>query len=150
MRHRNAGRKLSRNGSSRRALFRNLVTSLLRHEQVRTTEAKAKELRPVAEKVITLARRAPSLDGLEGEALQVAKAARVHLIRQAGLIVNDKAVLTRLFTEYSTRYASRPGGYIRIVKMGARPGDNAPMALVALVHDGQTPEGPPVPESDAV
>jgi len=147
MRHRNAGRKLSRNGSARRALFRNLVTSLLRHEQVRTTEAKAKEIRPIAERIITLARRAPSLDGLEGEALQSAKARRVHLIRQAGLFVNDKGVLTRLFTEYSARYATRPGGYTRVIKMGPRPGDNAPMALIALVQDGQSPDGPPSPSA---
>jgi large subunit ribosomal protein L17 len=138
MRHRNAGRKFGRNSTSRKAMFRNLVTSVLRHEQVRTTEAKAKEARRFVERVITLGTRAPSLAELEtlsGEDLAAAKAARVHAIRQARLVVNDPAVLARVFSEYADRYRARPGGYTRVVKMGARPGDNADMAILQLVRD---------------
>ncbi len=142
MRHRKAGRKFGRNSASRKAMFRNMVTSLLRHEQIRTTEAKAKELRSYAEKVITLGRRAPSLadlDGLSGEALDAAKAKRVHAIRRARRWVNDADVIDRIFGEYATRYANRPGGYTRVVKAGARPGDNADMAIIQLVREGDAP-----------
>lgn len=142
MRHRKAGRKFGRNSSSRKAMFRNMVTSLLRHEQIRTTEAKAKELRGYAERVITLGRRAPSqadIDALEGDAKQQAAADRVHAIRQARLWVNDKEVLHRIFSEYAERYKDRPGGYTRVIKAGARPGDNADMAIIQLVGDNDAP-----------
>ena len=142
MRHRKTGRKLGRNQSARKAMFRNMVTSLMEHGQIRTTEAKAKELRRYAEKVITLGRRAPSLadlDGLSGEALDAAKAKRVHAIRRARRWVNDADVIDRIFGEYATRYANRPGGYTRVVKAGARPGDNADMAIIQLVREGDAP-----------
>ena len=142
MRHRKAGRKLGRNSTHRKAMFRNMVTSLLRHEQIRTTEAKAKELRSYAEKVITLGRRAPSLadvEALDGEAQAQAKANRVHAIRRARLWVNDSEVIDRVFGEYAERYADRPGGYTRIIKAGARPGDNADMAYIQLVRDDDAP-----------
>jgi large subunit ribosomal protein L17 len=119
-------------------MFRNMVTSLLRHEQIRTTEAKAKELRGYAERVITLGTRAPSLsdiEGLAGDDQQRARADRVHAIRRARLWVNDKDVLERIFAEYSERYKDRPGGYTRVVKAGVRAGDNAPMAVIELVRD---------------
>lgn len=138
MRHRKAGRKFGRNSSARKAMFRNMVTSLLRHEQIRTTEAKAKELRGYAEKVITLGRRAPSaadLESLQGDELQKARAKRVHAIRRARLWVNDSEVIDRLFGEYAERYADRPGGYTRVIKAGPRPGDNADMAFIQLVRD---------------
>jgi len=143
MRHRKAGRKLGRNSTHRKAMFRNMVTSLLRHEQIRTTEAKAKELRSYAEKVITLGRRAPSLadvEALEGDARQQAEAKRVHAIRRARLWVNDADVIDRIFGEYAQRYADRPGGYTRVIKAGPRPGDNADMAIIQLVRDDDVVE----------
>lgn len=143
MRHRKAGRKFGRNSTARKAMFRNMVTSLLRHEQIRTTEAKAKELRSYAEKVITLGRRAPSLSDLEaldGDALQQARAKRVHAMRRARLWVNDREVLDRIFGEYAERYADRPGGYTRVIKAGPRPGDNADMAIIQLVRDDDAPQ----------
>ncbi|TVQ91760.1 MAG: 50S ribosomal protein L17 [Deltaproteobacteria bacterium] len=137
MRHRKSGRKLGRNSSHRKAMFRNMVTSLLRYEQIRTTEAKAKELRGYVERVITLARRAPSvaqIEALSGEEQSKARAARVHAIRRARLWVNDREVLRRLFGDYADRFADRPGGYTRVIKAGRRPGDNAPMAIIELVE----------------
>jgi large subunit ribosomal protein L17 len=124
--------------SARKAMFRNMVTSLLLHEQIRTTEARAKELRKYAERVISLGKRAPSaadLTGLKGEDLQSAQAARVHAIRQARLWVNDGDVINRIFGEYADRYATRPGGYTRVIKAGRRAGDNAPMAIIELVGE---------------
>ncbi len=135
MRHLKSGRKLGRNSSHRKAMFRNMVTSLVMEEQIRTTEAKAKELRSIAEKVLTLGRRVPpsSLEGLEGQALADAKAARVHAIRQARKWVTDRDALDRIFNEYAERYKDRPGGYLRLVKVGFRPGDNAPLNVVSLI-----------------
>jgi large subunit ribosomal protein L17 len=147
MRHRNAGRKFSRNSSSRKAMFRNLVTSVLRHEQVRTTEPKAKEIRRYVERVITLGVRAPSIasiDAMGGEEQSAARAARVHAIRQARLWVNDQEVLRRVFGEYAERYQQRPGGYTRVIKTGVRPGDNAAMAIIELVRDAASVEEPAV------
>ena len=135
MRHLKSGRKLGRNSSHRKAMFRNMVTSLVMEEQIRTTEAKAKELRSIAEKVLTLGRRVPpsSLEGLEGQALADAKAARVHAIRQARKWVTDRDALDRIFNEYSERFKDRPGGYLRLVKVGNRIGDNAPLTVVSLI-----------------
>ncbi len=117
MRHRKAGRKFDRAGDERKALFRGLVGDLLRHERLRTTEAKAKELRPIAEKMITL--------GKDGT---------VHARRQALAYVIDKDVVSKLFSEIAPRFASRPGGYTRIIKLGPRLGDGAAMAQVELVE----------------
>jgi len=135
MRHRKSGRKLGRNSSHRKAMYRNMVTSLILLEQIQTTESKAKELRSIAEKVLTLGRRVPpsSLEGLEGQALQDAQAARVHAIRQARKWVTNRDALDRVFNEYSERYKDRPGGYLRVVKLGSRVGDNAPINVVSLI-----------------
>lgn len=134
MRHRKTGRKLGMDTPARKAMFRNMVTSLLRHGQIQTTLPRAKELRRFADKVISYGKRAPSAEGLEGEAAQNATARRVHLIRQARLWVNDADVLHKLFNEIGPGYASRPGGYTRVVKAGTRAGDNADMAIVQLVE----------------
>jgi len=116
MRHRNTGRQLSRNSSHRKAMLRNLTASLLNHEVIKTTVPKAKELRKVAEPLITLA-----------------KTDTVHKRRIAFARLRDRDIVTKLFNELGPRYKERPGGYMRILKMGFRPGDSAPMALVELV-----------------
>jgi len=116
MRHRNIGRQLSRNSSHRKAMLQNMTVSLLRHEAIKTTLPKAKELRRVAEPMITLA-----------------KSDSVHKRRLAFNRLRDRDVVTKLFNELGPRYKDRPGGYLRILKMGYRPGDNAPMAYVELV-----------------
>lgn len=133
MRHGNLGRRLSMDTSERNALIRNMITSLLLHGTVRTTEAKAKEVRRHAEKVITIGKKAPKTEGLEGEALKTAAAQRVHFIRLAKRMIKDDVAVEKLFGEYAARFAARPGGYTRVVKAGRRPGDNAPMAFLALV-----------------
>ena len=116
MRHRNSGRQLSRNSSHRAAMLRNMATSLLRHETIKTTLPKAKELRRVAEPLITLA-----------------KSDSVANRRLAFDRLRDREIVTKLFTDLGPRFNDRPGGYLRILKCGFRPGDNAPMALVMLV-----------------
>jgi len=116
MRHRVAGRKLSRPTGHRTALYRNLVTDLLRYEKIVTTEAKAKEAGPLAEKVITW--------GKQGS---------LHARRQALSFVGDRDVVDKVFSEIGPRYADRPGGYTRLVKLGPRLGDGAPMAQLELV-----------------
>ncbi len=117
MRHRIARRQLGRTATHRKALIHNQVTDLLRHDRIVTTEAKAKELRPIAERVITLGKRGDS-------------AAR----RRAGAVLTDSAVLRRLFRELGPRFRDRPGGYTRIVKLGPRLGDGARMAQIELVE----------------
>jgi large subunit ribosomal protein L17 len=116
VRHRKAGKKLGRNSSHRRAMFRNMVTSLFKHEQIETTDAKAKQLRPVAEKMITLAKRGD-----------------LHARRQVLAYMKDKAVTHRLFEEIKDRYLDRQGGYVRIVKKGTRKGDSAPISVIQLL-----------------
>lgn len=116
MRHRKSGRQLNRNSSHRSAMFRNMAASLFQHEVIRTTLPKAKELRRVAEPLITRAKR----DSVANRRLAFSR-------------LRDDAVVAKLFTEIGPRYAERPGGYIRILKTGPREGDNAPMALVELV-----------------
>ena len=116
MRHRNSGRQLSRNSSHRSAMLKNMAVSLLRHEIIQTTVPKAKELRRVAEPLITMA-----------------KNDSVHRRRVAFARLRDRATVTKLFNELGPRYRDRPGGYLRILKSGYRPGDNAPMAYVELV-----------------
>ena len=116
MRHRKKGRQLSRTRSHRRATLRNLATSLFRHERIETTTAKAKELRPYAERLITLARRGD-----------------VHARRLAAQKIQDRDVLGKLFDDIAPRFAERPGGYTRILKLGNRKGDAAEMSLIELV-----------------
>jgi len=116
MRHRNIGRQLSRNSSHRKATLQALTVSLLRHELIKTTLPKAKELRRVAEPLITLG-----------------KTDSVHTRRLAFARLRDKEIVGKLFTDIGPRFQQRPGGYLRILKCGYRAGDNAPMAYVELV-----------------
>jgi large subunit ribosomal protein L17 len=116
MRHKVAGRKLGRSSAHRKALYRNLVTDLLNYEKITTTEAKAKEIRSLAERMITL--------GKEGE---------LNSRRRALSFILDKKVTEKIFNELAPRYAERPGGYTRIIKLGPRLGDGAPMAQIELV-----------------
>ncbi len=125
MRHRVAGRILGRSSAHRRALWRNLITQFFLHGQIETTEAKARSIRPAAEKLITLAKR-----GLQKDA-----AGQVHTRRLANARLNGKEVVTKLFDEIAPRYATRPGGYTRMVKIGRRRGDDAEMALLELVAE---------------
>lgn len=155
MRHEKSGRRLGRNSSHRSAMYRNMVTSLLLHGRIQTTEAKAKELRRVADRLITLGKRVSptSLESLEGDALTTARANRVHAIRLARRQVVDRDALDMLFNEYSERYQTRPGGYTRILKTGYRTGDNAPMVLIELVEaydpNAAADEAPVVDEVEA-
>ncbi len=116
MRHRKSGRKLNRNSSHRKAMYRNMAVSLFEHEAIKTTLPKAKELRRVAEPLITLAKE----DSVANR-------------RTAFARTRSKAMVGKLFDELGPRYKERPGGYMRILKMGYRTGDNAPMAYVELV-----------------
>ncbi|MBW1877832.1 MAG: 50S ribosomal protein L17 [Deltaproteobacteria bacterium] len=137
MRHRKAGRKLGMDSSARKAMFKNMVTSLLLHGTIRTTEARAKELRRYADRIVTIGKKAPSItqiDALEGDAKQKAEAARVHAIRRTRQWVNNDDAVTKVFGEYAERFRARPGGYTRVVKAGRRDGDNAAMAVIQLVE----------------
>ena len=117
MRHKVSGRKFDRASDERAALFRGLVADLMRHERLRTTEAKAKEVRPIAERMITLG-----------------KNGTLHARRQALAYINDKDVVKKLFDDVAPRFAARPGGYTRIIKLGPRNGDGASMAQLELVE----------------
>ncbi len=123
MRHRKSGRKLNRNSSHRKAMFSNMSVSLFEHEMIRTTLAKAKELRRKAEPLITLAKK----DSVANRRLAFSR-------------LRDRDIVTKLFTELGPRYKDRPGGYLRILKCGFRAGDNAPMAIVELVDRPQLAE----------
>ncbi len=116
MRHRHSGRKLNRNSSHRSAMFRNMTTSLVEHEIIKTTLPKAKELRGFAEPLITLSKN----DSVANRRLAFDR-------------LRSKAAVGKLFTDLGPRYSERPGGYMRIIKAGVRPGDKAPMAYVELV-----------------
>lgn len=118
MRHSKAGRRLGRKTSHREAMFRNMVTSLLNHEKITTTDAKAKEIRVVAEKMITLGKRGD-----------------LHAMRQAASVIREKSVVTKLFSTIAPRYKDRAGGYTRIIKLGARQGDAAPVSIIELVEE---------------
>ena len=117
MRHRHSGRQLNRNSSHRKAMFRNMAASLFRHEVIQTTLPKAKELRRVAEPLITMA-----------------KTDSVAKRRLAFSRLRDREVVTKLFNDLAPRFKDRPGGYVRILKCGFRPGDKAPMAYVELTE----------------
>lgn len=116
MRHRKAGKKLGRDSSHRKAMLRNMVTSLFRHEQLETTDARARQLRPVAEKMITLAKRGD-----------------LHARRQALAYIKDKAIAHRLFEDLRDRYLDRQGGYVRVIRKGNRKGDSAPVSVIQLL-----------------
>jgi large subunit ribosomal protein L17 len=124
MRHRKAGRKLNRTSSHRKAMMRNMAASLFNHELIRTTLPKAKELREVAEPLITLSKE----DSVARRRLAFAR-------------LRDREVVTKLFNELGPRYQGRPGGYLRILKCGFRAGDNAPMAYVELVDRPEVAAG---------
>lgn len=123
MRHKNSGKGLSRSSSHRKAMFRNMMVSALRHETIKTTLPKAKELRRFLEPMITLA-----------------KTDTLHRRRVAFARLRDEDIVTKLFTDIAPFYKSRPGGYLRILKCGFRRGDNAPVALVQLVGREATEE----------
>ena len=116
MRHQKNGRKLGRDSAHRKALYSNLAGALIEHGRIRTTEAKAKEVRPIVEKMITLGKRGD-----------------LHAHRQAVAFLRSKSVAHLLFSEVAPRFADRPGGYTRVVKLGPRQGDSAPMAYLELV-----------------
>ena len=116
MRHRKSGRKLNRTSSHRKAMFANMAASLIEHEQIVTTLPKAKEIRPIVEKLVTLGKRGD-----------------LHARRQAISKVRDVEMVRKLFDTIATRYADRHGGYIRIMRAGFRKGDNAPLAVVEFV-----------------
>ena len=132
MRHKNSGRRLGRNSPHRRAMYRNLAASLLVHETVRTTVPKAKELRRVVEPLITLAKE----DGVSRRRLAFDR-------------LRDDAAVGRLFTELGPRFKSRPGGYLRILKIGFRVGDSAPMAIVQLLDQPEKIVEPKEPRTTA-
>lgn len=125
MRHQKSGRKLGRVSEHRRALFRNQLRSLVIHERIVTTLPKAKELRPIAERIVTLAKDRES----------------VHARRLAGRWIEDRSLIKRLFVEIGPRFADRPGGYTRIVKLGPRRGDGAELAILEFV-DYRLPDAP--------
>ncbi len=118
MRHNKSGRRLGRTTSHRIAMFRNMVTSLLNHERIVTTDAKAKEIRSVAEKMITLGKRGD-----------------LHAQRQAAAYIREKSVVTKLFSTIAPRYKERSGGYTRIIKLGQRLGDAASLSVIELVEE---------------
>lgn len=120
MRHQNSGRKLNRTSSHRKAMFQNMVVSLLRHGIIKTTLPKAKSLRTFAEPIITLGKK----DSLANRRLAFNR-------------LRDREIVTKLFNEIGPKNANRPGGYLRILKCGFRPGDNAPMAIVELIDRPQ-------------
>src|SRR5436190_14008263 len=134
MRHQRAGLHLSRTPAHRKALFSNLVAALLTHERIRTTDVKAKETRRLAERTITWARRlGETLTKKPDRRSPEEKARVVHAVRMARRTVRDRYAVLKLFDEIGPRYLSRPGGYTRIVKIGQRPGDAAPMSLLELI-----------------
>jgi len=135
MRHGYAGRQFSRTKGHRRAMFANLANALLKHEQIKTTLPKAKDLRPYVEKLITLGKRGD-----------------LHARRQAAATLRDDKVVAKLFSVLGERYKSRPGGYTRIIKAGLRYGDAAPMAVIELVDrdtDAKGQDSGPKPEAAA-
>lgn len=123
MRHNKSGRRLGRNSSHRKAMLRNMVTSLLDHERITTTDARAKEVRKIAEKLVTLGKRGD-----------------LHARRQALSVVFDKKIVAKLFDRLAPRFQDRPGGYTRIIKVGNRLGDNAPVSIIEFVEQEQAAE----------
>lgn len=126
MRHRNQGRKLGRTTAHRGAMFANMAAALIKHEQIKTTLPKAKELRPIVEKLVTLSRRGAS---------------DLHARRQALSQIKDETQVKKLFDVLGPRYAERPGGYTRVLKAGYRYGDNAEMAFIEFVDRDESAKG---------
>jgi len=149
MRHRVAGLTLSRTSAHRQALFSNLVAALLTNEKIRTTDAKAKETRRLAERTITWARRVGDILAKKPDRRSTEESARVvHAVRMAKRVCRDRGAVLKLFDELAPRFMSRRGGYTRIVKLGQRPGDAAPMSLLELIPDDSVPAAkePTTPE----
>ncbi len=160
MRHGNAGRKFDRNTSSRRAMLRNLTANLVLHERIETTDAKAKELRRVAERLITKAKRLGTVAHTTQDKLNpVDKARRLHATRliaayiprfgvrmEKGGVPKRVDLVEKVILDLAKRFAARPGGYTRIIKFGPRRGDNAPMSLIEFV--GEAEEKQPKKKSD--
>ena len=121
MRHNKSGKRLGRNTPHRAAMLRNMVTSLIEHEKITTTDARAKELRKVVDRMITLGKRGD-----------------LHARRQVLSVIRDQKVVAKLFDQIGPRYKNRPGGYTRIIKIGSRLGDNAPQSIIALVEEEMT------------
>jgi len=141
MRHRIHGRRLNRSTAHRKALRKNLVADLICREQIVTTEAKARTIRPAAEKMITLAKRGlakgqdnPAVE-LHARRLAASRLPNTRVIEDEDGYFDEVSVVQRLFEEIAPRYADRPGGYTRMVKIGKRPGDNAEMAVLMLVDE---------------
>jgi large subunit ribosomal protein L17 len=130
MRHQRSGRKLGRDSAQRKALYSNLASALIEHGRIRTTEAKAKEVRPIVEQMITLGKRGD-----------------VSAQRQAVAFLRSKPIAHKLFADVAPRFVDRPGGYTRVVKLGPRQGDSAPMAYLELVD--YVPERAPLPAPPA-
>lgn len=118
MRHNKSGKRLGRNTPHRTAMLRNMVTSLFDHEKITTTDARAKELRKVVDRMITLGKRGD-----------------LHARRQVLSVIRDQTIVAKLFDQIGPRYKDRPGGYTRIIKIGSRLGDNAPQSIIALVEE---------------
>jgi len=141
MRHRIHGRRLNRSASHRTALRKNLVADLICHEQIVTTEAKARTIRPAAEKMITLAKRglvkgqADPIGEVHARRLAASRLPKTRVIEDDDGYFEEVNVVKRLFENIAPRYADRPGGYTRLVKIGKRPGDNAEMAVLMLVDE---------------
>ncbi len=136
MRHRKSGRKFSRTSSHRSAMFANMAASLIKHEQIKTTLPKAKDLRPIVEKLITLGKRGD-----------------LHARRQLLATLSEKATVDKLMTTLAERYADRNGGYTRVLKAGFRVGDASPMGIIELVErdvDAKGKDSGPVMEDDEV
>lgn len=145
MRHQRAGVHLSRTSAHRKALFSNLVAALFTNERIRTTDAKAKETRRLAERTITWARRLGDVLTKKADRRSPEERADVvHAVRMARRMVRDRHAVLKLFDEIGPRYLARPGGYTRIIKVGQRPGDAAPMSILELI-----PEDAPVKKAEA-
>jgi large subunit ribosomal protein L17 len=161
MRHRNAGRKFDRNTSSRRAMLRNLAANLILHERLETTDAKAKELRRVAEKLITKARRlgeaayTPQAELSSGDRARRLAASRLisayvprfGVRAESGGETKRVDLVEKVLVDLARRFAHRPGGYTRIVKFGPRRGDNAPISLIEFVEEGRAGSRPTAPKA---
>lgn len=162
MRHNKSGRQFSRNSSHRRAMLRSLTANLIAHERIETTDAKAKELRRVVEKTITKARRLGEIAYTPNDKLSVADRARRHaaqkevakFLTRFSVVDNgsDDAkkidLVEKVFVELAKRYAGRPGGYTRIIKVGNRRGDNAPISIIELVAEGESSEKAEAPAGE--
>ena len=150
MRHRNKGRQLGRNSTHRKAMFRNMVTSLIEHERITTTEAKAKELRRFTDKTISVSLRLGDLLTKPREERTREEQARyVHALRMASRMIMTREVLHKLFGDIAPKLQGRPGGFTRIIKLGRRRGDAAPMVVIELVSNDPPKAKAEVVEAEA-